>query len=167
MKMNTLQKFAIDLQKIAGLPCWAVIAGKGTGTRVSLQIGAKVKRGKPARNPHLSGAAREFTGEYCLFIMDCSWRLDAEKEVLCSSRSSSNLDGSEMLIGLRKIIGEQIVEVRVTPPAHDLVLYFRNGCTLHLFVDGVDKNEGCDNYVFFAKETNYVVKSKGLVAEEK
>ncbi|NLD93288.1 MAG: hypothetical protein GX639_11545 [Fibrobacter sp.] len=144
--------------------CWSVVAGKGTGSAVAIDIGGKIQRKKPLTNPYLTEEQRQYQCEYGLLI-DCSWRLDSSIAVICSSKDS-NEEGGVMLSGLKELINQRIVSVEVFMPAIDLQLHFDNEMTLKVFCDETNDVDMADNFTFITPKMNYTVGTKSQVALE-
>lgn len=144
--------------------CWAILAGEGTGSALSLLIGKKIPRAEPIPNKWLSDEAREFNGEFELLI-DCAWRLDTHSEVICGSGESNRNDGP-MIQGLQKIEGSEIESVSIQTPAGDLSIKFKSEITLKVFCDRTEDEEHVLNYVVFFPEFLYSVGPRGQVVRE-
>ena len=129
-----------------------------------VDLGGKLERAKPLRNPHLSEALRKFTGEFRLFVQDCAWRLDADK-MICSSKTPNANDG-QMVLGLRTLIDQRVVNAVTTLPAYDLLIEFSTGAKLRLFCDCFDDGSDGNNYSFHAPERVFVVKAGGILTSE-
>jgi hypothetical protein len=142
-----------------GRGCWGVIAGSGTGSMVTLDFGEKVKRARPLHNPTLSDEARNYEGEYGLYLQDCDWRLQTRQKVLASS-ASSNEAGGVMLTGLGQIVGQRVREVTFDPPSFDLAIDFANEIQLLVFCFGKSVEE-FDHYSFFSPALVYTASSGG------
>ena len=150
------------LQALRGLPILGSVAGPGTGTLVSLAIGAPVPRDRPIDNPHITDVLRTHDGEYSLFIK-CAWRIEGETEVLCSSECD-NTAGGPMLTGLARLTGSVILEVQpLAGPAHDLALRFADGLVLRVFCEQFGA-EADDNYCLFMPTTTFTVGPCGALA---
>ncbi len=126
--------FEMSVNKLASRECWAMTAGRGSGSRFTLDIGAKIKRSIPVQNPHLSPDSQQFTGEFALFVENCAWRLEHNKAILCTSKSA-NSEGGEMLTNLRLLIGRKIENINLIIPGFDLIVKFENGFMLRTFSD--------------------------------
>jgi len=72
--------------------CWAVIAGKGTGSIFNIKIGEKIPRAKPINNPHLSDDARNYDSKYGIMVYS-SWELTKNGDFVCDSDDSNENDG--------------------------------------------------------------------------
>jgi hypothetical protein len=163
--MTTRRELSKLVAQLTGLPCWNVTAGAGSGSRIALDFGKKLPRSTPVTNPLISESARNYIGEYALFVENCAWRLDTKKHVLCSWRSS-NLANDEMLRGLTRLVDAKIRSVHIKGVALDLVLRFENGCTLYLFSDCIDPDEDGDNYSLYSPKMVLSVGGIGQIASE-
>ncbi len=162
--MNILNDFLNALHKLTDAECWAVAAGEGTGSRITIQCGRKIERARPLTNPNASDALRHFKGEYVIFVQDCAWRLELN-EVICTSKSPNNNNGP-MVIALRSLEGHRIVAVTVTSAAHDLVVEFSGGLRLHLFCDCFDEARDGRNYSFHSPSGVFVAGASGSLTYE-
>lgn len=149
------------LQALRGLPILGSVAGTGTGTLVSLAIGAPVLRDRPIENPHIAEILRTHDGEYSLFIK-CAWRIESETEVVCSSECDNT--AGPMLTGLACLTGSVILEVQpLAGPAHDLALRFADGLVLRVFCEQFGA-EADDNYCLFMPTITFTVGPCGALA---
>ena len=153
-----------ELETIKGSPVWAAVAGPGTGSMVNLHIGQKIRLEKPVNNPNISQVAREFEGEWEVFIENAGWRLDNATGVLCSSKSDNSSSG-EMVEGLNQVLGACIDNIEMNFPGADLKLTFSNGMRLSIFSDCMDDSDG-DNFTLFSQTEIYTVKPKGRVIKD-
>lgn len=152
-----------EIGNIHGLECWAVVAGEGTGSHVELCFGGKTARLKPLTNPFLSDAAKKYDSEYSLFIEECAWRIESEKDVICGSMSENSNDGL-MVNGLENILNQKVSVVVVSNPALDLKIEFGNGSRLTIFCNTFGDDE--DNYTFFSPQNVFTVKGYGRLDTE-
>lgn len=162
--MEISADFLNELQNLKGLECWRVIAGEGTGSRITLSIGRKIERTRPLRNPQLPSDLRQFDSEFVIFVQDCAWRLNADK-VICTSKTPNNNDGP-MVAGLHSLVGQQIVAVTASAPSYDLVVEFSDSSKLHLFCDCFDSERDGDNYSFHSLHRVFAVGASGALALE-
>jgi hypothetical protein len=130
---------------LVGLPCWSVVAGRGTGSVVSLLFGAKVPREQPLKNRHLTDDERVFTSDHGLFV-NAAWRLDGPLDVVCSWRGS-NEPGGAMVPGLATLVGRTVTACELRAPAHDLTVWFGGDRRLSIFCD-LTPDRGNDYTVF-------------------
>src|SRR5690242_284038 len=72
------------LERLVGEECWAIIGGKGTGTVILLDLGAKLPRDVEVDNPALSDEERKFEAPYSVHVW-CSWRVEVEGRVVGSA----------------------------------------------------------------------------------
>jgi len=162
--MNILDDFLNELRKLRDAECWAVAAGEGTGSRITLHCGRKIERGRSLTNPNVSEALRQFKGEFVVFVQDCAWRLNADK-VICTSKTPNNNDGP-MVAGLHSLVGQQIVAVTASPPVYDLMIEFSGASKLHLFCDCFDQERDGGNYSFHSANQVFVVGAGGVLTLE-
>jgi hypothetical protein len=159
--MKIFNDFLNELHKLTNAECWAVAAGEGTGSRITLQCGRKIERARPLTNPNVSEALRRFKGEYVIFVQDCAWRLESN-EVVCTSKSPNNNDGP-MVAALRSLEGHRIIAVSATSPAHGLVVEFYGALKLHLFCDCFDEAHDGSNYSFHSPAGVFVSGAGGTL----
>lgn len=157
--------FLNELRRLAGLECWAVIAGAGSGSRVALDFGSKVERDKPLLNPTVADVSRFYKGEFSLFIEDCAWRLEQGGAIICSSKSD-NRQGAELLHGVSLIVGNKLLRVAAIAPGWDLVMEFEGGFVLRTFSDCVTQDDG-DNFTLYTPESVVSIGAKGEMRKER
>jgi len=161
---NVKNAFKADLARLTGQVCWGFIAGAGTGSALNLNLGGRVPRKVPARNPHLTEEQRMFDGELGLFV-ECVWRLDSASEVVCGAWDD-NSAGGPMLEGLRLLVGQVVASVETEGPAFDLRVGFGNSLTLRVFSDAVNRAEARDNYSLVVPGATYTVGTRGSLRRE-
>ncbi len=132
------------LDGMTGEICWSIKAGKGTGTHVSVDVGAKVRRRMRIPNPSLTAEQREFKGE-CGFIVYSAWRLDGLEEVVGGCWESNEKDGP-MLTTLAQLVGRRIEGYELRGPALDLDLHLEGGLIFRIFCDQTDLEEDQNSY---------------------
>jgi hypothetical protein len=143
--------------------CWAVIAGRGTGSAIDLHFGAKVTRKTALSNPTLSEEERRFEGEISVYVTS-AWRLDSDVNVICGwLDADENVD--EMVRGLKSMVGHKVGAVEVRTPAWDLRISFDNGLSLVIFADQTSLDDG-DNYSVFDGGGGFTVGACGQIRPE-
>jgi hypothetical protein len=157
-------EFRKSLNSLIGQPCWSVIAGRGTGSVISLHFGNKIPLQQPIKNSYLSEEQQKYEGELILFI-ECVWRIDSEAEVICGCWEDNAKDGS-MLIGLQNIIGQKVESINLSSPAWDLAINFSNSMVLRIFCDQTNLMEAVDNYSFSSLEVTYTVSTRSKLQQE-
>ena len=150
--------------ELEGLECWACVAGRGTGSMVSLDFGEKIKHRIPITNPHISEEARKFKGEYSLFIEGCAWRIEDKEKVLGCSDSSNEPDGA-MIQSLSQLINKKVVSVSLKYPSFDFSFLFEQGVSLHSFCFSNTADE-LDNYTLFTRDLAWTVSDHGECTTE-
>lgn len=155
MRKTITAEFIASLNRLVGQVCWGFAAGKGTGSVISLDIGEKVLRESPLKNPHLTAKQRKYKAEFDLFIQ-CAWRLESKTQVICGAWDD-NSEGGDMLEGLQRLVGQAINSIKVSKPAFDLAVNFNNGLVLRIFCEQTNQAEMEDNYSVFLPNTIYVV----------
>ena len=159
MKKSNEQALNDAFHELEGLECWACVAGRGTGSRVSLKFGGKIKRHNPITNPHISEEARNFEGEYGLFVKDCAWRIEDEEKVLGCSESPNEPDGA-MIKALSQLTHKKVVSVSLKYPSFDFSLLFEQGISLHAFCFSNTVDE-LDSYTLFTRDSAWTVTDHG------
>lgn len=166
MTQPLIAEFEHVIHQLTGLECWNITAG-AVGSMASLDLGAKMLRGKPMPfyNASLSIDEHKYRGEFVLYIEDCPWRLDGIDEVIASWTDSSAPSGP-IITGLKRLIGQRIESVALTRPGLDLTVHFSGGLALRIFPDQSDPEEG-DNYsLSVADERAYIVGARSLLRRE-
>jgi hypothetical protein len=161
--MKSLSKDLSLLGK--GMTCWCAIAGSGTGSMVTLYFGKKVLRERPLKNFSLADMVRKYEGEYCLFLVDCLWRIQDDRKVVASS-ASSNHKGGEMLEAVNHLIDDNIIKVDVDTISGDLVLYFSKGLKMLIFCYFSSQDDST-NYRYYTPKKIYDLKFNSLEVEIK
>jgi hypothetical protein len=87
-----------------------------------------------------------------------------KNKMLCSSKSN-NLSGGEMLVGLRRLIGQKILSIQLDRATNDLKIQFERDMSLMLFADFGDEYEG-DNYSVFGPGLVWTVGPRGKLHME-
>ena len=162
--MTTSIDFGGELRRLEGLECGGVTVGEGAGSYVTLRFGQKVEGVVAVESTALPEVSRCNEGEFALSLQNCAWRLDAD-EMICSSKSPNHNEGP-MVRGMRLLVGQRVIGVVITPPAHDLVMEFSGGYRLRLFCDCFDLEEDGDNYSFHSDRGISVVRAGGMLVVE-
>ena len=131
--------FLDALLALIGQECWGVVGGEGTGSIISLKIGARTPRSKPVDNQHLSELVRQYNSAYT-FMIYCPWRIDSVAKVVSGSHMSNNNDGP-MVSGFASICGQKVIAVTCSAPAFDVRLDFENQHTLVIHCSGIGMDE--------------------------
>lgn len=164
MQGDITAEFKRSVNSLISQPCWGVVAGKGTGSVISLNFGNKLPLQQPIKNIHLSEDQQKYEGEIGLFI-ECVWRIDSEVKVICGCWEDNTKDGP-MLKGLQNIVGQKVGSIQLCLPAWDLAIHFSNLMVLQIFCDHTDLSDTVDNYSLFLPEIIYTVSPKGKLREE-
>lgn len=136
-----------SLSRLRGLVCWAIVAGKGTGTTIDIHFGQKIPRKQALKNTLLSEEVRLYEGEYGIFVR-CSWRIDSKSDVICGCWEDNSINGA-VRRELDSLIGSTVLDFSVLKPGLDLSLELSCGKFLKLFCDQTDCDEEVDNYIIF------------------
>ena len=144
--------------------CWAFVAGKGTGSVVELNLGRKVSRKSPVRNPHLTETQRANDSEFALFV-ECTWRLESKTRVICGAWDDNSKQGA-MIKGLERLVGQTIESISLTRPSLDLEVRFSNQFVLRIFCDQTNRAEMVDNYSLFLPQMIYIVGTRSRLRKE-
>ncbi|RYY79730.1 MAG: hypothetical protein EOO69_05460 [Moraxellaceae bacterium] len=152
-----------SFKNILGEECWLIIAGKGTGSIVSLGFGKKMLRKKNVKNPNLTEEERKYDAEIILMVY-CAWRVSSSNAVICSWRDSNNRNGP-MLNGLNLFRSSRVLRLNLNPINYDLKIHFDNGIVFEIFCDITDIDEGDDNYCWFMGDEVYEIKFKSKLTK--
>lgn len=158
----TVDELRAALEGLVGLPCWSVVAGPGTGSVVSMKLGARIPRDRPLTNPYLTADERAFSSEHGLFV-NSDWRLDNGFDVLCSSQSS-NEAGGPMVSGLAALIGRSVTEFELRAPVHDLTVWFGDDRRFSIFCDLTP--DASEDYVVFVPGGSVSAGPVGVIDRE-
>lgn len=162
--INEFETLHGGCHELKGKNCWSVVAGSGTGSRVSLGFGAKISRKRPLSNPNLTPEQRAYDAEYKIFI-ECVWRLDDQLGVVCGAWDD-NQSGGPMQSGLALLIDHRVTSVELRRPGLDLRLSFDHGLELALFCDQVNEVDGNDNYSLFLPRFIVGVETRSVIQVE-
>src|SRR5450830_404551 len=146
--------FLQALAALVGEECWGVTGGEGSGSVISLDIGARTLRGRPIPNPHLSELVRHYDSAYSLLILG-QWRIDAARKIVSGSHLSNANDGP-MVRGLAAIRGQIITSVSCAGPAYDLRIGFDNDHALVVHCSAIGL-PGDRSYSFGTPAGHYTV----------
>lgn len=138
--------FVSNLMILIGKECWSIVAGKGTGSVVSIDFGIKIARKRPLRNTLLSDEQRQFEPELSLFVK-CAWRINSDKNIICSSTDSNSNDGP-MVNGLKMLVGHKVKSIDIEYPALDLKIIFDNDLRFYIFCNETNIDNNHSNYTF-------------------
>ena|SRR5205809_325448 len=123
------------LSAAVGKPCWHVSVGGCTLPTFSLAIGGKVARERPLENRQQPAVFRQFEPEVAFYVW-CAWRLEQGTSILTTSDGTD----TEIVRGLKHLVGQRLTAIEVTPPAWDLTLGFANDLRLKVFCDHAGKD---------------------------
>jgi hypothetical protein len=155
-----VEKLTNALRSLTGLACSDVVAGQTLGTMVTLEFGAIVR----TRRIGTSRRRRDVPiYEVSIFIQDSTWRLEDKSSVICSSAADDNSPGSDLVLGLNRLLGQLVVGAEFRNTAHDLVLHFENGLSFSVFSVPVTTDPDPDNYSVFTPENIFTVAFDGTV----
>ena len=158
------EDLAESLKGLIAKECSGFYAGPVTGPDIDLHFGRKTTIVVPVSRPSLPEGLKLAQGEISLFI-ECAWRLDSEREVICGSTDSNENDGP-MQRGLALIVGRAVKSVKVELPAGDLTVRFDGDIALRVFCDQTNLEEGNDNYSLHVKDRIYIVGPRGRLRYE-
>jgi hypothetical protein len=122
------------LRALTGAPCWSALAGRGAGGTLVLDLGGKLRRVQPLKNPQLTDEQRMYTGELWLLVR-CAWRLESAEGVVCSRRQGTS--------GVDELLGRAVTHVEVRGPARDALLWFGDDRRLTVFCDRATGDDDC------------------------
>lgn len=147
---NNEHTISFYLELLSDMPCWAVVAGEGTGSMVSLSFGKKFLREYPSKNENLTHDSATYDAELELFIQFADWQiLDVNQNnlVVCNCDSCNNNDG-EMVSGLNQLINKKVVSTMLDFNGKDFELNFEGGLKLCVICQ-VDIIPDCIDYDFY------------------
>ena len=146
--------FEEAVRGLAGLPCSVIAATAGCGSMILLYFGDTYW--ETVTLPSFGSRTFE-KAVYGVSLDFAAWRCRQGAHMLCSS-SSRNGVASPMELGLAKLMGMNVLEVRLEEPAADLHLVFEDGLTFDIFCDQVDTEEDPhDNYSFRCPAGSFIV----------
>jgi hypothetical protein len=161
---NWLPEELSTVQQLIGRRCIGFTAGESTGSVVDLEFEPRQARRQPLTNPCLTEDQRNGDPAYAIFI-ECAWRLDGEREVICGSWDENSLGGT-MLSGLQKIVGRKVTSFNLAQPGYDLQLSFEGGLKFTIFCDQVNEDDASDNYSIFSPEQIITIGTKSRLRLE-
>lgn len=97
------------LSELVNLPCWGIIAGKGSGSVVSLYFGEILPRKCPLKNPTLSDKIRNNESQYSVMLWS-AWQLYNRDHLLCEW-TDSNLEDD--FYKIFKLEGKKMIKFEV------------------------------------------------------
>jgi hypothetical protein len=153
-----IRRFKKRLTQLIGAKCLGVIAGTGSGSMMTVELGKPVKRGGPVKNEYLSDLLRNYRGEYCVFAQGCAWRLDRKQKVVCGWHEEEAVIRRSM----SALAGRRLVAIEICNPALDLNLFFSGGYVLRLFCDQTMSES--DNYAIRFPDCWYSVGPRSELA---
>jgi hypothetical protein len=119
-----------------------------------------LQRARPLKNPRLPPEARQFEGEFALFVR-CAWRLEGPQGLLTSSTASvpagATTDGK-----IDALVGSSVEAVTLVPSSQDLAFTFRGSLRLLLFCDRAP-GDTSENYVVYEPSRSVSVEADGHV----
>jgi hypothetical protein len=113
--------------EVVGQPCWMVRVGGCTGSRFTLDLGAKIPRTPVRWNPAYSAEANENKGEYWLHVGCANWAFGIDRPGETRIITDCNADCSPngpMVAGLETLIGNTVKSVVIDVETCDLNMYF-------------------------------------------
>jgi len=150
------EEFESQLNRLIGKPCWAIYAGKATGSNLDISFGRKIPRAIPLLGEHLTEDQRYHDAEFSLYIT-CAWRLDGKSKVICGATELTPEEGGTCT-GLDVLVDKRVESVQLYGPAFDLTIGFEGFMFLKIFCDQTDADdEYCTNYSLHTREKIYVV----------
>jgi hypothetical protein len=164
MEDISVDEFRKSLGRLAGQVCWGTVAGAGRGSVLSLNIGSKLIRDVPVKNPNLSDEVRNYDPEYSLFI-ECSWRVNSKTQVLFGAWDENDVEGPKIQ-GLQALVNQKIRSVSCSEPAFDLEIVFENELTLRVFCDSTNDIDAADNYALFLPHEIFIICNKSTIRKE-
>lgn len=152
------------MAKLIDEPCWAIIAGKGTGSVILLETGPKVPLDPPSNNDQLTEEERNFESWYSVHSW-CSWRIESSCRFVGSWTQVPDSGDWMVESGLSLIKGSRVTNCELNSGVPDLRLWFGEVC-LTLFADVVPDNSDC-SYSLHTPSEVLEVFSDGAFASER
>jgi hypothetical protein len=162
--VDPIEEFEATLSGMLGRQCWSFSASINTGSHVVLDIGRKIRRKRPLRNPRISEEERLYEGEFNLYIT-CSWRLGWKEKVLCGGEDDNSNEGP-MQHGLQYLLGRRVTSVNLERPGLDLELRLENDLSLRIFCDEFGIEEHSPHYTLFLPNYYYSVEGRSRIAKK-
>jgi hypothetical protein len=122
------------LQQVEGLVCWRAYTSMGNspglffGNTVNLFPTHSVRRRAEWKHIPVTRSTAEI-----IFIIWCTWRLDATEVTITSSDDRADTAEEEV----QKLSGRRLISALAAPPAGDLTLTFSGDRCLKVFCDHV------------------------------
>jgi hypothetical protein len=155
-----MTSFKKELAMLEGLKCWGVIAGTGSGSMVTIELGGRVRRGASVKNENISDELRNYCGEFCVFVEGCAWRVEDNATIVCGW----NDDEATIREKMDCLVGCKLTKAELSGWALDLTLSFDERYFLRLFCD---RTAGTlDNYSIRFPSGWYSVRSKSKLSWE-
>lgn len=155
-----IASFKRELAKLQGLECWGVIAGTGSGSMITIELGRRIQRDAPVKNDNISEELRNYCGEYCVFVEGCAWRLEDNETIVCGWGE----EGATIREKMRCLVGCKLTKVELSNWAFDLTLSFNDRYLLRLFCDQTAGT--LDNYSIRFPSGWYSVRPRSKLARE-
>jgi hypothetical protein len=150
-----LHPFFEHFERLRGERCWDVCAGRGTGSRFTLELGGKNRRPVPLRNVRLSEDKRNFEGEFGFYVM-CPWRMLCNG-ITVGAWTQDNANDGPMVSALALLKEGYVSDLQLCPDTSDFRLGFSSGYTLHVYCTSTSD----DNYYLFTSSTVYSAGPRG------
>lgn len=149
-------------RSLSSLPCWSATSGGGTGSRLGLEFGRKIKRKKEISNPKISEALRQSNGEFGLLVF-CTWRISDGHKVIGGSYDDL-AEGGETHSALQEIGRSSVLSITVDAVTCDLRIVFVEGLILDVFCNETNTLDETNNFYFFSPDDVLVIGPKSLVS---
>jgi len=149
------------LEALIGVQCWQIVAGRGTGSNFTLDLGQRRLRQRPLKNPTLSAAARRYEGEFTLYVQG-PWRMHVKGDRIATWTDA--LDRFDVMVsGLDLMRGAHVERVYFQTP--ELKLRFEHGVTLVVFADE-PRYAANPLFDFVTSRRHWQVSSSGAIEQE-
>jgi hypothetical protein len=135
-------EFLGQIRSLVGKCCWAVVAGQGNGSMVTLHLGGRVPRKKRLPGTHDPEGVQSYQGEYCLFVQGCAWRIQDGEQIIGGWAEPEQSIQHQV----EKLVGCTITGVECLNNALDLRIQFASRYVLQLFCDRTLAEDELDNY---------------------
>lgn len=155
-----LDQLTIGLNQMLGLPCKEIVGGVAIGSMVYFEFGANLGLKTLQRSNGQSVAITEFECE--VWVENASWRLEQAGMVICTSKTLNGA-GSELDVGIHKIVGKNLLRAEVSAIGFDLMLAFEGELIFRIFCDYWDDENEFSNYQVKCANGTFIVGPRSIL----
>lgn len=135
MEVINIKHIRNAVSELVDLPCWGIIAGKGSGSMVSLYFGEIVARKRPLKNPNLSDKLRKNESSHSVMLWS-GWQLFHRGHLLCEW-TNSNLENK--FYDILQLEGKILINFEIVE-TDKIQLTFSENYQLSVFASSADDN---------------------------